>query len=251
MSNWLNEAIRATSNDVGAAATSTSHRQQIIDLKAAYTKACDDVRGDISLSELGKQQLIARAWVNTKTEIARLQQADFDTLVTRYNKLERQVFGTAADSAGADAVSFRDAVDRASKLDNDEAAAKLLGTAELSGDTILAKAVVMRAWEARWNDVVDHYAVNHATVADTLAELVSLRNTLDSRVSKLGGALGANLPRPTELQNLSLAEVQSYADAEPSLSASHVLNNRFTNGITPTQERQAREQAIAEARNGR
>ncbi|WP_052765203.1 hypothetical protein [Mycolicibacterium obuense] len=246
--NWLSDLVRASTNDIGDAFTSTPHRQQITQLQTAYRQALDDIRGDASLSELGKQQLIARAWTNTRAELSRLQQLDFDTQVARYNTLERTVFGTAASSTGADAVSFRDAVDRAAKLENAESAMRLLGTSELSGDTVLARAVLMRAWEAGWNDVVESYACNHATVSDKLAELVALRQSLDGRASKLGGAMAASLTRPTELQNLSLTEISDYAQAEPSLSTSYVLNNRFTSGITPQQEKDARAQAAAEAR---
>ena len=71
---WLSDAINAQTNNIGAAMTSTPHRQKVIDLRAKYNNALADVRGDSSLSELGKTQMIARAWTNTRTEIARLEQ---------------------------------------------------------------------------------------------------------------------------------------------------------------------------------
>ncbi|MEN4476865.1 hypothetical protein [Mycolicibacterium cosmeticum] len=244
---WLSEAIRASSNDIGDAITNTPTRQRINDLRTAYREACDSVRGDASLSELGKQQMLARAWSNTRAEIARLAQLDFDTQVTRFNDLEKQVFGTTANS-GADAVSFRDATDRAEKLDSADAAIKALGTAELSGDTILAKAIVLQAWQRDWSAVVDQYAVTNPTITDKLAELGALRQHLDSTASRLGGAMGASLPRPTEIQNLSLRDIADYAAAEPALSLDAVLNARMTGTATPQQEQAARQQAAADAR---
>ncbi|MEM6109507.1 hypothetical protein AAHS21_25230 [Mycobacterium sp. 050272] len=245
---WLSDAIATSTDDIGAAITNTANRQKINDLKVAYRRACDNVRGDVSLSELGRQQVIARIWSNTRAEIARLRQLDFDSLVQRYNSLERTVFGTAGASTGADAVSFRDAVDRAGQLDSVEAAAKMLGTAELSGDAVLAKAVVMRAWESRWDVIVDKYASTHATVADKLAELVSLRKALDGIASRLGGAIGASLPRPTELANLSLAQISEYAAADPSRSLDAIRAARLTGDATPDEEEAARRQAVDEAR---
>ena len=59
---WLSDAINAQTNNIGAAMTSTPHRQKVIDLRAKYNNALADVRGDSSLSELGKTQMIARAW---------------------------------------------------------------------------------------------------------------------------------------------------------------------------------------------
>ncbi|MAS06195.1 MAG: hypothetical protein CL534_16145 [Ahrensia sp.] len=244
---WLSDAIQAQTNNIGAAMTSTPHRQKIIELRAAYNNALADVRGDASLSELGRTQMIARAWTNTRAEIARLEQLDFDTNVKRYNDIERQVFGTAATS-GADAVSFRDATDRADKLDTAEAAMKALGNAELSGDTILAKAVVMRAWQADWGQVVDQYAVTHPTVTDKLAELGALRQTLDGRVSRLGGKVGASLIKPSELQGKMPDEIKRLAEADPSLSMSAVSAARIAGTATPQDEADARAQAVAEAR---
>ena len=247
MSSWLSDAIAAQNNNIGAAMTSTPHRQQIIDLRAAYNRALDDVRGDASLSELGKTQMIARAWTNTRAEIARLEQLDFDTTVKRYNDIERQVFGTAATS-GADAVSFRDATDRADKLDSPEAAARALGNAELSGDAILAKAVVMRAWQAGWDAVVDRYAVNHPTVTDKLTELAALRQHLDSRVSRLGGNVGGSLHKPTELQGKRADEIRKLAEEDLPLTQGDILVGRTNGTITPQQEKYFREQAVADAR---
>lgn len=239
---WLNEAIRAQGNDIGDAITNTPTRQRMNDLRAAYRQALDDIRGDASLSELGRQQLIARAWRNTKDELARLSQVDFDSQVARFNDLERQVFGTSAVS-GADAVSFRDATDRAHKLDNAAAALTALGTAELSGDAILAKAIVLRAWAAGWTDVVERYAITHPTVTDKLAELGALRQNLDSASSKLAGGMAGSLARPTEIANLSLKEIQDYAAAEPSRTLAAVQLARTQGQATPQQEQVARRQA--------
>lgn len=238
---WLSEAIRAQGNDIGGAITNTPTRQRMIDLKAAYRQALDSIRGDASLSELGRQQLMARAWRNTKDELARLGQVDFDTQVARFNELERQVFG-ASTVSGADAVSFRDATDRADKLENADAALRALGNAELSGDAILAKAIVMRAWLAGWNPVVDQYAVNHPTVTDKLVELGTLRENLDSAASRLAGGIAGALARPTEIANLSLAEIQDYANADPSRTLEAVQLARTRGEATPQEETEARRQ---------
>src|SRR4051812_10593917 len=156
--------------------------------------------------------MIARAYLNTKAEIARLSQLDFDAQVQRYNTLEQRVFGSTS-TAGADAVSFRDAVDRADRLENQDAALQALGTAELSGDQVLAKAIVLRAWQANWDTVVERYAVTHPTVTDQLAELGSLRHNLDSTVSRFGGAIGASLGKPTEIADKMPDEITRLAPA--------------------------------------
>jgi hypothetical protein len=211
---WLNDLIRAESNDVGAEVTSTPNRQRIIELRAAYNQALTQVRGDASLSELGKTQTIARAWMNTRAEIQRLAQLDIDTAIARFDTLEAEVFG-ASTVTGADAVSFRDATDRATKLVSSDAAAQALGTATLSGDRVLAQAVVLRAWQMGWQDVVDQYALSHPAVTDQLAELGSLRRHLDSRVSHAGSIIGTSLIKPTELADMQLDQITKLAQADP------------------------------------
>ena len=245
---WLLEALLAQGNDVGRASVSTPSRQKMVEVRAAFRQALDTVRGDAGLSELGRQQLIARAWTNARDELARLAQIDFDAHVARYNELEMQVFGTGAASSGADAVSFRDAADRAANLKSADEATTLLGTAQLSNDAVLAKAVVMAAWQKDWPMVVEQYAATHAQVSDQLAELVSLREHLESRTSVLGGAMAGTLPKPSDLQDLSLAQIAQYAQAEPSRSLDAVISARTRGQATPLEEKQAREQAAAEAR---
>lgn len=248
MSSWLSEAIRTTSNNIGDAIASSPHRQQMIDLRAAYRKALDEIRGDISLSELGKQQLMARAWTNTRAELARLTQLDFDTHVARYDTLEKSVFGTTATS-GADAVSARDADDRAGRLDNAESALDALLKTERNSDPVLARAIVLRAWEMGWDTVVDRYAITHPKVTSQLAELGSLKRHLTDRASKLGGNIaGGGLPRPTELDGLSLAQINEYGSAEPTLSATYLLANKHSLNISGTTEMDLRQRAVEEAR---
>jgi hypothetical protein len=237
---WLSEALSATTNDIGEAIANTPTRQKMNELRTAYRGAIDGIRGDASLSELGKAQLIARAWTNTRAELASLSQRDFDAQVNRYNELERQVFGTASASA-ADAVSFRDATDRASKINKPEAALDALGTAELSGDTVLMKAIVMRAWQSGWTGVVDRFAITHPKVTDQLAELGALRDWLNSLSSRLGGGMaGGGLIKPAELTNLTLAQIAEYAAAEPSPSLSAVQAARMRGEATPQDEEDAR-----------
>ena len=232
---------------LNAAFTNSPNRVAINELKAAYNQALSNIRGDISISEVGRAQLIARAWLNARDEIERLTKLDFDAQVEQYNAVERKVFGTMASTPEA-ALSFRDATDRAKGLTNAADAMEMLGTAEMSGDDTLCKAVVLRAWLNGWDGVIDHYALSHPSLTDNLAEMSALRHNLDSRVSMVGGNMGRTLSMPAELRNLDAKTIHAYAAGNPTPNAQWLLDNKFSLNLTQQQQRDARDQAAAEAR---
>ena len=244
----FNDAIRAESErvrnktDIKHAAASGPHRQQILALKAAYADGLKQVRNDPNLSERGKQQLIARAYTNVSREIEKLSKQDRDINIKRYDEVERKLFGSSANNPEA-ALSFRDAVDRAAKLDDAQTAMQALGTARMSGDETLARAIVMKAWQAGWSNVTDTYAVENPAVTDQLAELSALRHHLESKVSALGGSVGANMKEPPELRNVM--NVAKLAEEELPLTANDIFVGRLNGTVTATQEREFRETETA------
>lgn len=246
----FNDAFRAESErvrnktDIKHAAGNSPHRKQILELQAAYNAGLKQVRNDPNLSERGKQQLIARAYTNVSREIEKLSNEDRAIHIKRYDEVERKVFGSAASNPES-ALSFRDASDRAAKLEDANAAMQALGTAQMSGDATLARAIVMRAWQAGWSNVTDTYAVNNPAVTDQLAELSAIRHHLESNVSAMGGSVGSNMKQPPELRNVM--NVAKLAEEELPLTANDIFTGRGNGTITPRQEREFHEQQTAAA----
>lgn len=227
------------------AAVSSPHRQRINEIQAAYRDAVKQIRRDPNLTERGKQQMLARAYTNVSREVGKLAKADRDTHIKRYDEVERAVFGSTATDPES-ALSFRDATDRAAKLEDAESALRALGTAQMSGDSTLARAIVMRGWQAGWSNVTDTYAASNPKVTDQLAELAALRHHLESSVSVVGGSMSASVSEPEELR--SVANLAKLAEEDLPLTQVDILQGRTNGTITPQQEKDFREQAVAEAR---
>ena len=254
--NAMREAMAAEAErvsqrtDLGRAMTNTPIRKQINELQNEYRRQLNAVRQDAGLSDVGKAQALAQVWRSYSARISELNKLDYDTQVAKYDKLEAVLFGTTADSPES-ALSFRDAFDRANKITDQKDAMTALGSARLSGDTVLARAIVMRAWQANWREVIDAYAIGNPSVASQIAELNAIRDQLDSLVSKFGGSMNVSMRMPEELEGVPAALIDK-ADASlgvHALSAEAIDAGRRDGSITPAQAEEARLIAIERARN--
>lgn len=227
---FATEARRmGTRSNLNKAFRDSDNRKAINDIRALARQAFDKIRGDASLSELGKKQLIARTWLNARDEIARLSEADTAEQRARYDQLEKQVFGIDSNDTTA-IVSYRDAVEKTRSFDKEDDALDALGTAELSGDRAYSAAILLRAWQKRWNRVIDTHTRNHPLDADALTELRAIATRRDSQASNLGGSMNATLQRPAELAGTVLSEISSLAATAPELTQG-AANNRVTTGV--------------------
>ncbi len=83
--------------------------------------------------------------------------------------LLRRLFDSPAPHDVASVVSYRDALDRADRLDTPAEAVALLRRARLTGDELLARAVAVRAADlvarsAAWGEVLDEWAAQPGSV---------------------------------------------------------------------------------------
>ena len=158
--------------------------QQSQDAIETYRAELDAIRADTTLSNNGRRAKIDAAYRTARETVDHAKEKHEWTRQTQRQKLERKVFGPPTKTlTGADAISWRDAQDRAAKLlpsnytdptvDNaslEAEALTLLNRALQSGDDHLARAVVNVAFDMRWADVADTYAQASADT-DTVVEL--------------------------------------------------------------------------------
>lgn len=148
-----------------------------------YREQLDAIRADTTLSNNGRRAKIASAYDAAREIVDHSKEKHEWTKQAQRQKLERKVFGPPTKMlTGADAISWRDAQDRAAKLlpasysepvDNDVLQAEALGLlnrALQSGDDHLARAIVTVAFDMRWADVADAYATASPDT-DTVVEL--------------------------------------------------------------------------------
>jgi len=189
----------------------TGLQVRALDLKAAAGDEYRLIRNDLALTETGRRQALARKWVATRAQVVGLQKQEMDQRDKARASAERAAFGVVGKSS-ADAISFRDAQDRATALASPEAALKLLALASISGDTALAKAIALRAFLANWGEVIDAYTDIDPTAAARLAEIADPRTENRRKADNLASSMAFAAAKPSELSAMSVLEIEQLAE---------------------------------------
>lgn len=148
--------------------------------RAGYRERADRVRADQNLSGDGKQRQLARLYATTRATLKDYQVAERKAVAARRADLERDVLG-ASLTAGSNAISARDAADRAALCKTPAAALDLLRRADASGDDTLSRAIARRATEmwhgqpgptvAAWENVFAEYLATRPQLVPAVDEL--------------------------------------------------------------------------------
>lgn len=187
-------------------------------IQVELNAATETARSNGALTTEGRERALAVAYMHAKTAMDDLVQSWQGTSEATASVLAKDLFG-AVDVRGADAISLRDAGDRASQVETPEAALALLDRANNTGDEVLARAVAEHAWLQRstffggpWRAVVDAYAVTRKDVAVKLAEL-DAASTDDIRANLTAGFMFI-LAKPAELDRHSDYRIQMIAETD-------------------------------------
>ncbi|MFI7168181.1 hypothetical protein [Rhodococcoides fascians] len=221
----------------------TDYIQQSQDAIETYREQLDAIRADTTLSNNGRRQQIAAAYDTAREAVDYAAEKHQWTKNTQRQKLERKVFGPPTKTlTGADAISWRDAQDRAAKLlpsnysepvDSSVLEAEALGLlnrALQSGDDHLARAIVTVAFDMRWAEVADAYATASPDT-DTVVELWDTA-TNEGRGIDLE-SLNFMLDHPKELNLPPEPEPTNYAaNAAKQQQLGRAFADALTDGMT-------------------
>lgn len=193
------------------------------EIQAQLSTVSQNVRTNGELTSAGRERALAIAYMAAKDAMDTLVETWQGTSETTASQLAKDLFG-AIDARGADAISLRDAGDRAAQLETPEAALILLARANNTGDEVLARAIAEHAWSQRstffggpWRAVVDAYAVERNEVATKLEEL-NAASANDVRINLAAGFI-FSLPKPVELERHSDYAIQLLAESTPAGTA--------------------------------
>lgn len=183
----------------------------INDIHRALSTEIARHRANKSLSAEGQKRYIAAAYVRAKAKLQQIQQAERTTNATTRSSLERRLFGVPN---GVDAISFRDAQDRADRLENVDQAKALLARAHRNGDVALERAVLGKGFEVGWVEVVDAYIECRPADTEAIDQLIGLNATeagTTGAAARLTENATYNPGMPTELQGLGDLRVAALA----------------------------------------
>ena len=160
--------------------------QNIIDraesIRAALSSTVDATRNNTDLTVEARQRQIVAAYAAAEKQMKALEDTWDSGSQTNEKTLMREVFGRVANN-GQEAISARDADDRAAQLETPADALDLLGRADRNGDASLSRAIALRAYteftvrgfwgDSDWGNVLVAYVQDRPTDAPKIDALIT------------------------------------------------------------------------------
>ena len=163
-------------------------RARAKDVQGNLNAARRAINSDASLSQVGKHEALNAATENARNTMEGLRQEEDALAQDKRQSLERTVAGTVGSDSGS-IISYRDAQDRADKLESRDQASRLMSRALASGDGTLASAVAQAAIAKGWADVYEPYAAQNPTVAEAVKDLAQLNNYFNDMLMSMNRAM--------------------------------------------------------------
>ncbi|WKG03065.1 hypothetical protein [Mycolicibacterium sp. HK-90] len=137
--------------------TVSQARDEMARLRKEMNTKFQAIDDNTSYSESGRRFEKAKVVLEYRKTAGRMKEQFISEIGARRVELQRQLFGLPE---GGDALSYRDATDRASRIVSKAEASNMLQQAIRTGDDILARAVGARAYQFGMSNVLDAYSQN-------------------------------------------------------------------------------------------
>lgn len=177
-----------------------SLNEQIEKNKRRHGTHIQEIREDADLNADAKRRRIQEVHQEAATKHSELFGQKKAEITTDMESKRRAAFAPPSIS-GADkaslAMSYRDSLDRVSKVDSDEGLREVLNRAQLTGDAVLAKAVLYRGYELESEGAVGAYLETYPAAQrgwDEFMEAAQVANELE-RQEQMFGSLAPEKPR--------------------------------------------------------
>lgn len=185
------------------ALTFADAKAKMAEIRSSFQRDVESIRASSIYNDAGRRQEIAKTFFSHRKQVEGLRSKFTTTNDESRVKLSARLFGLPGASDAASVLVYRDACDRAAKLEDENAAAAMLKRATEMGDQLLARAVAGHAHHKRWNSVTSDYAESTGLSTD-LEELEALPS---GGMLNLGLSALFGLRTPDELQSLSRNEL--------------------------------------------
>lgn len=173
----------------------TSEIEKAQEIKAEYESFVENLQRNDDLTVEARQKQADEKYADVT---ARLESVK--TLAQMEDKkaiaeARRQVFGWNDEPlTPADALSYRDALDRIQSIDEEPAAVARLEDAFDARDEMQAKAILNAAIKRGWSTVVDRYTQEHPVMKDRVSDLLRKEQAMRSPRSRIGMDLAFSVP---------------------------------------------------------
>ncbi|TGB09780.1 hypothetical protein [Streptomyces sp. MZ04] len=188
-------------------------------IRESYARQVEKIRAREDLTDQARQVAMARAHKAAATRLQAARDADRQRYEERRTQLEKRLFGNK-ELTGTDALSARDARERAAQLGDPREAQAAYNRAQRDGDRDMQRAIASHAADLAampilgdaWAPLVETHAAATPGYAENLTELRTL--------AEPGGFMDATYASPdvpSELGRMSVQQVNSLADSELSV----------------------------------
>lgn len=187
----------------------TSYTDKAESLIAAFGRETTAIRNDQRFTDAEKRRRLAAAYLQTKTETESLKTAEAKDRSDRIQALRRRIYGRFDTTQGSDVIALRDAQERASALTSEDQARalELLNRANLNNDQSMTRALLMRAYEVQWVDVLNQYTAHNPSTERDIDELWTLSDGGETLAATLHREWSYVVTAPTEIASTPESEL--------------------------------------------
>ncbi|WP_137145088.1 hypothetical protein [Mycolicibacterium sp. CR10] len=152
-------------------------RAQAERIQSRWARTRASITNDNTLTDVGKQGKLDTEREQVSAKLSDLRGQESKLIAAKKQSLEKALFGLGpVDSCDTSKIlSYRDAQDRAGRLELAADAKELLASAMRSEDRILATAVLAKAVASDWRSVTDEYVQQHPRSGNDLKDLAALQ----------------------------------------------------------------------------
>ncbi|QQD76915.1 hypothetical protein I8920_03920 [Curtobacterium sp. YC1] len=158
-------------------------REQASRLQKYTQQEKKDIAANVTLSEEGKRHQTEEVVAGARTRANALRDKEVQLVKNHLRSLETQLDAKIGYGA-TDMIAFRDAQERADRLDDADDAARLMGLAIRSNDRTLAHALFRKSIDKGWNGVTQQFTAEHPEAATTAKEIQILEQHLNQSFSR-------------------------------------------------------------------
>jgi hypothetical protein len=147
------------------------------------TRSIQEISGDRSLSDEGKQEGIAQWKSASKETLDGLRNKELAIVNAAIADREKLIDSKMGNTA-TDLIAFRDAQDRAERIDSAADAQRVLERALRTDDSSLASAIFRRSLEAGWQSPIDTLAAVRPEIAEAVKDLATFSKFRDNTMAR-------------------------------------------------------------------
>jgi hypothetical protein len=186
--------------------------EKAAELKNNADSEIREIQSSKDLTEVAKAKRIAEIRTTTNAKITAYQAEHYESKTAMRDDLHHRLFGlgfpfgaSAADKQSAK-LNYRDALFRADTITDENAALRMLGRAQMTGDKELAKAIASVSYEKGWDKVLNDFASQSEAIRSNLQELNDFEHNLGNAQIRITESMSfAQLPESPQEQRARMS----------------------------------------------